>query len=103
MIEFLSRFTRDVFRLIWIGNIDRLREVLSAEPELAKINNDGNTPLMWVPEDESQAKEIVELLIAYGADPTINSKEGMTASDYAERRGLYEVAELLRSEASVQK
>ena len=99
MIEFLSRFTRDVFRLTWIGNVDHLREVLSAEPDLARINNEGNTPLMWLPEDETRAKEIVGLLIACGADPTIRSKEGLTAADYAERRGLYEVAELLGSEA----
>jgi uncharacterized protein len=99
MIEFLSRFTRDVFRLTWIGNIDRLREVLNAEPELAKVNNDGNTQLMWVPEDEARAIDIVELLIAHGADPTIRNKEGTTAADCAEKRGLYDVAELLRSKA----
>jgi uncharacterized protein len=97
MIEFLSRFTRDVFRLTWTGNIDRLREVVSEEPDLAKINNDGRTPLMWMPEDEARAKEIVELLVAHGADPTIRNKEGMTAADCAEKRGLYDVAELLHS------
>jgi ankyrin repeat protein len=97
MVDFLSRFTRDVFRLTWIGNIGRLREVLNDEPDLAKVVDYGNTPLMWLPEDEGQAKEIVELLIALGADPTLRNKEGMTAADRAERRGLYEVADLLRS------
>jgi ankyrin repeat protein len=99
MIEFLSRFTRDAFRLTWIGNIERLREVLNEEPELAKINNDGNTPLMWLPEDETRAIEIVELLIANGADPSIKNKEGMTAADCAEKRALYDAAEFLRSKA----
>jgi ankyrin repeat protein len=99
MIEFLSRFTGDVFRLTWIGNVERLREVLNADPELAKVNNDGNTPLMWVPEDEARAIDIVELLITHGADPTIRNKEGMTAADCAEKRGLYDVAEVLRSKA----
>lgn len=97
MIEFLSRFSRDVFRLTWIGNIERLRELLRAEPDLAKVFNDGNTPLMWLPDDEARAIEIVELLLAYGADPRIKSKEGMTAADYARKRGLYDVAELLDS------
>ena len=97
MIKFLSGFTRDVFRLTWIGNVERLREVLSEDPDLAKVAEEGNTPLMWVPDEETRAKEIVELLIAHGADPRIRNQEGMTAADCAERRGLYEVAELLRS------
>jgi hypothetical protein len=97
MVEFLSRFTRDVYRLTWIGNVERLREVLEEEPDLAKAADEGNTPLMWMPEDESRGREIVELLIAHGADPTIKNKDGMTAADFAERRGLYDVAELLRA------
>lgn len=97
MIEFLSRFTRDVFRLTFIGNIERLRELLSAEPDLAKRFSDGNTPLMWLPDDEARAIEIVELLLAYGADPRIKSKEGMTAADLADKRGLYNAGEVLRS------
>ena len=97
MVEFLSRFTRDVYRLTWIGNVERLREVLNEEPERAKAEDEGNTPLMWMPEDESRAREIVELLIAHGADPAIKNKDGMTAADCAERRGLYDVAELLRT------
>src|SRR5262249_31813904 len=94
-IEFLSRFTRDVFRLTRIGNIERLREVLREEPDLAKVVDDGYTPIMWLPDDEAHAIEIVELLLDHGADPTIRSKEGMTAADCAIKRGLYEVAELL--------
>ncbi|MEK6321924.1 MAG: ankyrin repeat domain-containing protein [Acidobacteriota bacterium] len=68
--------------------------------DLAKLTVDGNTPLMWLPEDEARATEIVELLLAHGADPTIRNKEGMTAADCAEKRGLYVVAELLRSKAA---
>lgn len=97
MIKFLSGFTRDVFRLTWIGNVARLREVLSEDPNLAKVAEEGNTPLMWLPEDETRAGEIVELLVANGADPKTRNKEGMTAADLAERRALYEVAVLLRS------
>jgi hypothetical protein len=40
MIQDLSGLTRDVFRLTWIGNIERLREVLSEEPALAKAEDD---------------------------------------------------------------
>ncbi|HZM89800.1 MAG TPA: ankyrin repeat domain-containing protein [Blastocatellia bacterium] len=97
MIKFLSGYTRDVFRLTWIGNLERLREVLDEEPQLAKLVDENNTPLMWIPDDEGRARQIVELLVAHGADPTIKNKEGMTAADLAERRAMYDVAELLRS------
>ena len=39
----------------------------------------------------------LRLLLAHGADPSIKSKEGMTAADYANKRGLYLAAELLDS------
>jgi len=100
MIGFLGRFTRDVFRLTRIGNIERLREILREEPDLAKVVDDGYTPLMWLPDDEARAIEIVELLLAHGADPTIRSKEGMTAADRAIKLGLYEVASLLSPPSS---
>lgn len=111
MIEFLGGFTRDVFRLAWIGNIERLRALLSAEPGLAKAVKDGGTPLMWLPDDDARAKEIAELLLANGADPSIKSNscgwgnafgqpEGTTAADYARKRGLYDTAELLESRAT---
>jgi ankyrin repeat protein len=111
MIWFLSGFTRDVFRLAWIGNIERLRELLSEEPDLAKAVKDGATPLMWLPDDDARAKEIAELLIANGADPSVKSHSGgwgnsfqqqggKTAADYARKRGLYEAAELLDSQAN---
>ncbi|HWO02275.1 MAG TPA: ankyrin repeat domain-containing protein, partial [Blastocatellia bacterium] len=99
MVEFLSRFTRDVFRLTWIGNIERLREVLNEEPDLAKASADDDTPLMWLPNDEARALEITRLLLAHGVDPTIRNKEGQTAADIARKRGLDDVAEVLRSAA----
>jgi ankyrin repeat protein len=96
-IELLSRFSRDVWSLTFTGNVDRLRDVLSAEPELAKVaTRDGDTPLMWLPGDEARAIEIVGLFLAHGADPTIRNKQGMTAADRASKRGLDDAAELLR-------
>lgn len=70
---------------------------MTEDSNLAKVAPDGNTPLMWLPEDEACAKEIVELLVAHGGDATVKNKEGPTAADCAEKRGLYDVAELLRS------
>jgi hypothetical protein len=98
-IDLLSRFSRDVWSLTFTGNVQRLREVLSAEPERAKAAGDGETPLMWLPGDEARAKDIVRLFLAHGADPAIRNKDGMTAADLAGKRGLDEAAALLRAGA----
>jgi ankyrin repeat protein len=96
-IELLSRYSRDVRSLTFTGNVERLREVLSAEPDLARTVTWGQTLLMELPGDEARALEIAELLLAHGADPTLRNKEGMTAEECARKRGLEKVAELLRA------
>lgn len=89
MVEFLTPLTRKVSTLTWLGAIDRLREVLDEDPALAReVNAEGATPLMWLPDDERKAAEAVDLLLRHGADPAVRSKEGLTAADYAMRRGL---------------
>ena len=56
---------------------------------------------MWLPpHDEARALEVAGLFLAHGADPTLRNRDGMTAADRAERLGMYEVAELLRTLAS---
>ena len=96
MIDLLSKHTTDVYRLTWTGNIVRLKEVLSAQPELAKLN-DGSTPLMWLPDDDALATEAVKLLISLDADPAARSNQGLTAADYARKWALYDTSDLLDS------
>ena len=97
MIELLGRASRDVWELTYVGNVERLREVLSAEPKLAKIVTGGHTPLMWLPpDDEARAMEIARMLLAHGADPSLRNTEGQTAADRAYRLGMFDVAALLR-------
>jgi uncharacterized protein len=100
MTQLLSDVSNDVFRLTWCGNLTRLRQVLNMKPDLAKSVDDGSTPLMWLPDDEALAVEAIELLMSYGADSSVRSNEGKTAADYAERRALYDAAELLRKASS---
>ena len=98
MIDLIGRVSRDIWELTYVGNAQRLREILAETPDLAKVTSGGHTPLMWlVPDNESDALEIAKLLLAHGADPTLENKEGETAADRALRLGLFEVAELLRS------
>jgi ankyrin repeat protein len=100
MIGLLSRYTRDVGCLTFIGHIARLREVLSAQPELAKLNW-GSTPMFSLPEDEKKAVEAVDLFIRHGADASFRRKDGLTAADVARRRGLNAAADRL-AKASIQ-
>jgi ankyrin repeat protein len=94
-IDLLARVSRDVFELTWIGAVERLRTVLAEEPTLARIAVDGQTPLMWLPDDDGRAMEIARLLLGLGADASIRDEEGHTAADRARIRGLDDVADLL--------
>jgi ankyrin repeat protein len=95
MIELLSRHSRDVWNLTSLGDVDRLREVVAADPRLAKISW-ATTPLFWLPEDEHKALEIVKLFLEHGADPIFRSRnDGWTAADIARKRGMGQVAALL--------
>ncbi len=97
MIEFLAPLSRDVWSLAFIGDVERLRAVLAAEPKLAKARADYETPLMWLPPDEARALVVAEMFLAGGADPTVRNRQGQTAADLAKKRGLEAVAALLRS------
>lgn len=95
MIELLSRHSRDVWNLAFTGNVERLREVFTAEPRLAKVSWQ-NTPLFWLPEDEDKALEIAKLFLEHGADASFRSqKDGSTAADVARKRGMHRVAAVL--------
>jgi ankyrin repeat protein len=66
---------------------------LRADPSLAKVTaRDGTTPLWWLPDDETRAIQIVELLLAHGADPASPNPTGKTAADWARERGMLDVA-----------
>ena len=97
MVEMLSRVSRDVWSLTVAGKVERLREVLSTEPRLAKVTYQSQTPMFWLPDDEQSAVAIVELFLVHGADPALKDKEGLTAADRASQRGLEDAARLLRA------
>jgi len=96
MVALLAPFSRDVFNLAAAGCLDRLRQVLAAEPERARAVHGNETPLFRLPEEEDRALEIIELLLAHGADPAIRNDSGQTAAEVAEGRGLDAAADLLR-------
>jgi ankyrin repeat protein len=107
-IELFARYSRHIFTIVAGAQIDRVRELLTAEPELARAiaethiglglqgADPGDTPLHTLPDDdEDAAYEIAELLLDYGADPTTRNKKGQTPVDRARSRGHHDLAELL--------
>jgi ankyrin repeat protein len=96
MIDLLTPYSRDVWSLTSQGKIDRLREVLAAEPQRAtEIGPHGSTLLWHLPNDEERALQVVELLLAYGADPSVKGEDGTMAADSARALGQQRIAERL--------
>lgn len=101
MIDLLGKYSRDVWNLTFTGKVERLREILAADPDRARISSkEYGSPLLWLPDDETSAMQIVELFLANGADASVTNKEGQTAADRAERRGMLSVANRLRKAES---
>jgi len=90
----LSRCARD---LVQMGNLDRLRELFQAEPQLALEVDKHGSLFFRLPDDEDVATDIAELLLAYGANPELRNNEGRNAIDELEKRGCPELAETLRA------
>jgi len=97
MIELLRPLSRDVWALAFIGDVERLREVIGKEPKLAKFAGEFETPLMWLPANEERAIETAKLFLANGADASVRNRQGQTAADLAVSRAMDSVAELLRA------
>lgn len=99
MIDLLAPLSRDLFGLAHAGRIERLSELLTAQPSLANdpYPDDGATPLFALPNDEGQAMAVAELLLAHGADPAHAAKSGETPAQAARRRGLDDVADLIEA------
>ena len=98
MVRLLSRYSRDILTLCFNGYVDRVREILAEDPGRAtRVGENGITPLWWLPDDERKAMQVVELLLAAGADPSTTSRDGGTAADWARRRGMRDVAARLET------
>ena len=94
-VDLLTPHTRDVWALTSAGKLERLRELLAAEPALARSRDEDDTVLFYLPDDERIAAEIARLLLANGADASVKRKDGTTAANVALARGLDEAAQLL--------
>jgi len=97
MIDLLGRHSRDMWELVYSGQMARIRELLAENPGLAKLSGGGHTLLMWLPpHDERVALAIAELLLDYGADASVRNNEGQTAADRAAAQGMTDLAARLQ-------
>jgi uncharacterized protein len=58
----------------------------------------GDPALFVLPDDEEEALETTQFLLAHGADRTITNKDGRTAEQVARQRGLIEAADLMHAD-----
>lgn len=94
----LAPVSRDVRSLAHSGRVERLAAVLAETPSLANQvlqGVDNPVALFCLPDDESQAAQIVALLLQHGADTSVRNSKGQTAAEVARFRGLDEAAQLL--------
>ncbi|CAM3276585.1 ankyrin repeat domain-containing protein [Nocardioides dubius] len=81
------------------GHVDYIRRVVRTDVDLDHVNNLGWTAMLEaviLGDGSADYVEIVRLLLAAGADPSIGDHDGVTALQHAERRGFEAIAALLR-------
>ncbi len=71
----------------------KLAEKLKADPSLARLETAYGTPLHAAAEAGNEF--IVKLLLAVGADPSVENARGQTAGDLAKAKGLENIVNLL--------
>jgi ankyrin repeat protein len=96
IINYLSSYSRDICALTFNGKVERVRELVEADPTLARTTADSGSLLFWLPrDDETQAVAIARILLEHGADRSVTDAHGKTPAHRAERLAMYELARVL--------
>ena len=91
----LASKSNDLLALVAMGNTERLRDVLNADPHLARRPMLRDGTLFSLPDDDDIAAELAAILISHGADASV-TKDGMNPIEYYSKRGFELTAEALR-------
>lgn len=96
----LAPLSRDVHNLTYLGIKERLEQLFAEQPALVNAVHFrvGVTPLFTLPDDEDEALEMAEFLLAHGADARLRNKNGITPDEAASKRGLTDAADLMRAD-----
>jgi ankyrin repeat protein len=96
VVEYLVQFA-PICDAVRYGGLDRVRALLRENPECVNVRDDaGRTPLHYPNWDTRHGAEIIELLIAHGADPGARDNDGRTPVDQMLQNGRPDLAEVLR-------
>ena len=96
VVEYLLQFAR-IWDAVKFGGLDRVRTLLRENPECVNVRDDeGRTPLHYPYKDTQHGEEIIELLIAHGADINAKDNAGRTPADQMLQNGRRDLAEVLR-------
>jgi ankyrin repeat protein len=96
VVEYLVQFA-PISGAVRFGGLDRVRMLLRENPECVHVRDDvGRTPLHYPNWDTRHGAEIIELLIAHGADTSAKDNAGGTPVDQMLQNGRLDLAEVLR-------
>jgi ankyrin repeat protein len=82
------------------GNPELVRLLLEHGADVNGIDYEGHTPLILAAAAERVNPDVVRLLLERGADPRVKGKDGLTALDWAAKKGETPVVRLLRVSAA---
>lgn len=96
VVEYLVQLA-PIFDAVRYGGLDRVRTLVRENPECVNVRDDeGRTPLHYPNFDTRHAEEIIELLIAHGADTSAKDNAGRTPADQMLQNARQDLAEVLR-------
>jgi ankyrin repeat protein len=96
VVEYLMQFA-PIWDAVKYGGLDRVRTLLHENPESVNARDDeGRTPLHCPYWDTRHGEEMIELLIAHGADINARDNAGRNPIDQMLQIGRRDLAEVLR-------
>jgi ankyrin repeat protein len=95
VVEYLLQFA-PICDAVKYGGLDRVRALLRRILGACVSRKDGRTPLHYPYRDTQHGTQIIELLIAHGADTSARDNEGRTPADQMLQKGRRDLAEVLR-------
>jgi ankyrin repeat protein len=97
VVDYLAQFAT-IFDAVRCDAVARVAELLQNDPALANaVDEDGDPLVFYLHPEMSRLEEIIELLVARGADLDVPNHNGQTLFALAAARGWMDFADLLRA------